>query len=43
MMSYFFYFDGFGFVFWQSNKDEKEMRKEKMVGMGSAGMLNKRV
>ena len=42
-MNCFFYFDGSGFVFWESNMGEGEMRKEKMVGMGSAGMLNKRV
>ena len=42
-MNCFFYFDGSGFVFWESNMGEGEMRKEKMVGMGSAGMLNRRV
>ena len=34
VMSCSFYFDGFGFVFWESNKGEGEMRKEKMVGNG---------
>ena len=34
VMSCFFYFDGFGFVFWESNMGEGEMRKEKMVGNG---------
>ena len=28
MMSRFFYFDGFEFVFWESNRGEGEMRRE---------------